>query len=480
MKSSHKILFIIILFIASCNEEVVVNNNSQIDTVFIIKEVKKPKETIIFDTIINKKAELIAGKSLNYYENIEQKSFYKNHQKATQKSWYNFDIKNIKPIQIWANKENISISENENSTLFYPFSGPDILYAITLFPNCENYILFGLENPGTIPDFKSVNDSLLEPYFENLTHSIRNLNRFGYFVTIKMKYDFRNGLLDGVVHIILFHLSLADNIVLDVKPFYLDNYGNEIYVNQLSDLSKNIEGIKIWFRNKNSNKIKTLYYLQTDVSNKNLSDNMEFAYFVSKFENKITFMKSASYLLFNNSFDIIKDIILKQSSIILQDDTGLPYKEFAENNFTTQVYGNYNRTINIYKEKFQPDLKTALKNEIRDKELPFRFGYNNRFSETVLILAKQQKADNKTSDEIIYKIQLTMLWDKLDLTDSMFSALPPSIDYYFDEGYYKYTLGLEYSEEACEPLLELAHNAGFTDAFIAAFENGNRIYLPHK
>lgn len=478
MKYFCPILLLIILFISSCNQEIEKNNFIKIDTIFIEKLVTKPSEIIVFDTIINKKAEFIAGKSPNYYNKIEEKDFYKRHQKIVQKTWYNFDLKNIKPIKTWAKNENICDLETNKTTLFYPFSGPDILYAITLFPDCENYILFGLENPGTIPDFKSMNNKLLEPYFKNLSNSIRNLNKFGYFVTLKMKYDFRNSLLDGIVHIILFHLSLTDNIILDVKYFYLDNYGKEIYVNQLSDLSKNIEGIKIWFKNKDTDNIKTLYYLQLDVSNKNLLENMEFTYFTNNFKNKITFMKSASYLLFNNNFSIIKNIILDQSEIILQDDTGLPFKEFAKNNFTTQVYGTYNKTINIYKEKFQPELKNKLSNENHDKKLPFRFGYNNRFGETVLILAKQKKTENQDTNKIIYKVQLTMLWEKLDFNDSIFSDLPTSqIDYYFDEGYYKYTLGLEYSEKACKNLLELAQNKGFNDAFIAAFDKGNRISL---
>jgi len=479
MKYFNLLILVIALFISSCNQETTEINNIKIDTVFVEKLVTKPSEIIIFDTILNKKAEFIAGKSPNYYKKIEDKDFYKKHKKIVQKNWENFDIKNITPIKNWAKKENICFSESQNSTLFYPFSGPDILYGITLFPDCKNYILFGLENPGTIPDYKSLSDNLLEYYFENLSTSLRNLNRFGYFVTLKMKYDFRNSLLDGVVHIILFHLSLTDHVILDIKPFYLDNYGKEIYINQLSDLSKNIEGIKIWFKNKNKDEIKTLYYLQTDVSNKNLSENLEFAYFINNFENKQTFIKSASYLLFNNSFSIIKNIILEQSDIILQDDTGLPFTDFAENNFSTKIYGTYNKTINIYKEKFQPELKNALNTETHDKNLPFRFGYNNRFGETVLILAKNQKTNNQETNKIIYKVQLTMLWDKKDFNDSIFSGLPSSLlDYYFDEGYYKYTLGLEYDEESCENLLELAHNKGFNDAFIAAFENGNRIPLP--
>ncbi len=478
MKNKYIVLIVISLILTSCENNTKPKTIVRIDTVYIENNDTLFEDNVSYDSIINEKAKLIAAKNPSFFELIQDKIFYKNHKKTTERNWNNLDLKHLKPIQTWATENIDSLTKNA-STLFYPFSGPDILYALTLFPNCENYILFGLENPGTIPNFETANDSLLKPYFNNLSHSIKNLNKFGYFVTLKMKYDFRNNLLDGVLHVILFHLALTNHIVLDVEPFYLDNYGNLVVIEQLSDLSKKIEGIKINFKSENSQDVKTIFYLQNDVSDINMIDKMEFSYFISNFDKKITFIKSASYLLFHENFNMIKNIIINQSSIILQDDTGIPYNEFSKYDFTTRLYGNYNKTIRIFSEKFQPDLKSAIEKENRQKTLPFRFGYNNTFNETVLILAERNIITPKYADEnIIFKVQLTMIWDKLSLNDTIFSAFPAtSLDYYFDEGYYKYTLGNEKSENDCISLLRLAQKNGFDDAFIAAFKNGKRISL---
>lgn len=476
MKFNIYIILSTLWLITACeNINETTNTPKKKDTIIIVQ--KNASEKFNFETLINSKAKIIAGITTKNFSEIQGKDFYKNHTKSTQKNWESFHTKKILPLKNWI-AQNQTLNDTTNSkTIFYPFSGPDILYALNIFPNAENYILIGLENIGTIPEFTNQPDSILEPYFQNLSQSLRNLNKYGYFVTQNMKYDFRKNLLDGVLHIILYHLSLSEYDVLGTQFFEINPYGNQIYIENTSQLNKNIEGIKIWFKHKDSTEVKTLSYIQADISDRYLSENKSFIYYLSKFEEKTTFIKSASYLLFNAEFSLLKNLILEQSNLIVQDDTGLPYSTFAENNFNTKIYGTYNKTIKIYKEKYQPNLQKALKSQTHNTKLPFRFGYNNRFNETVLILANKNKAQTP-ENELVFKVQLTMLWEKVELTDSIFAELPTEkIDYYFDEGYYKYTLGLEYSEEACESLLELAHNAGFTDAFIAGFRNGNRIIL---
>ena len=477
MKQKSTLLSFIILlsiFISCKPENDTINSNS--------KQNKLSNE-IISDTLISSKAKFIAGKKTNLYSELQNADFYNNYQLEIDASWNKLYLKNLLPIKNWLKTQNIT-NENDSTTLFYPFSGPDFLYANTLFPYCRNYILFGLENPGIIPDFKSMNDTLLEQYFDNLLFSLKHINKMGFFITKQMKYDFRKKHFNGVIHILLFYLVRTEHQIISCTPFYLDPSGTPIPKQRIEVLDKRVQGIKLVFWKKDSKINKNLYYIQIDANNENIMNKLEFTHFISHFPDKITFLKSASYLLHNDTFSIVRDIVVEQSQKILQDDTGVPFKYLqndTDNNifFNLRLFGNYSRTINIYSEKYQPKLQKALVNEEQEKKLPFKFGYNKRFGETILIFAEKQKNETTTlfnNDEIIYKVQLQILWKKIPVNSKIFDGLPP-VDYYFDEGYYKYTIGNTTSEAECRELLHLAQGLGFEQAFIAGFYHGNRIVI---
>ena len=474
------IILILLFLLISCDEDNNVKNNQKNEQNTVINNTgnKITKKNIVYAPFINEKAKFIAGFDTDLYSDIQDKKSYKKYQSEVEKYWNLFFAKNILPVQKWVESENIT-NESDSVTLFYPFSGPDFLYANTFFPYCKNYILFGLEKPGTIPDFNSLADSSINQYFNDLKYSLRQINAMGFFVTQQMKYDFRKSHFNGVVHLLLFYLAKTKHQIIDFTPFYIDYNGNIVPKEKIQELDKRIQGIMFKFREKNSTKIKTLYYIQVDASNGNLINKLELTHFISNFQKKISFIKSGSYLLHVDIFSIIRDIVVEQSDKILQDDTGLPFKYFATNNFEVRLFGNYSRTINIYSEKFQPALEKALRNEKQDKNIPFKFGYNKQFGETILIFATKTSTtvqNDANNDTVIYKVQLQISWDKIDFNDEIFNGLP-QVDYYHNEGYYKYTVGRKFSEEACRDLLDLAHELGFEDAFIAAFYQGNRISL---
>ncbi|MEM9237058.1 MAG: hypothetical protein AAGB14_09780, partial [Verrucomicrobiota bacterium] len=47
------------------------------------------------------------------------------------------------------------------STVFYPFGGPDILYASSMFPKASTYVLVGLEKVGSVPQLPGDNPAPL-------------------------------------------------------------------------------------------------------------------------------------------------------------------------------------------------------------------------------------------------------------------------------------------------------------------------------
>ncbi|RLD78165.1 MAG: hypothetical protein DRJ10_10790, partial [Bacteroidetes bacterium] len=238
----------------------------------------------------------ITGRESENFAEIQQKDYYLNYVEKINQSWNNTTAKNLIEIEKWSRNNFIS-GINDSITLFYPFSGPDFLYANAFFPNAYTYLLVGLENPGKLSNISIMDDQTKAKYLNRLLHSLRYINQSGYFSTKQMMTDFADSNLNGVVHILLFYISKTKHTIMNISSVMVDDFGNCIVKQNFQNEDKNPNGIKIRFFKNSDDKIKTLYYFPIDLSDENMKDNLGFLLFLSDFGQKNTFMKSASYIL---------------------------------------------------------------------------------------------------------------------------------------------------------------------------------------
>ena len=79
---------------------------------------------------------------------------WKKYSASLDGQWRYLDEERLKAMRAWQATELVDLHE-KSSTVFYPFSGPDVLYADTLFPNSKILLMAGLEPVGTVPDLTS-------------------------------------------------------------------------------------------------------------------------------------------------------------------------------------------------------------------------------------------------------------------------------------------------------------------------------------
>lgn len=72
---------------------------------------------------------------------------------------------------------------------------------------------------------------------------------------------------------------------------------------------------------------------------------------------------------------MIRDVVLAKSNFIMQDDSGIPYRFFPPEVWSTQLYGSYTAPIALFSEHAEADLAEAYTSD-KVKKLPFRIGYN--------------------------------------------------------------------------------------------------------
>jgi len=78
------------------------------------------------------------------------------------------------------------------------------------------------------------------------------------------------------------------------------------------------------------------------------------------------------------------------------------------------------------------------------------------------------------NDGIVFSVQMFVDRSLLSENSSRFKGVK-DIAYYYENGYYKYVTGKELSFQAAAELQKIVREAGFADAFVVAFQNGERI-----
>jgi hypothetical protein len=134
---------------------------------------------------------------------------------------------------------------------------------------------------------------------------------------------------------------------------------------------------------------RTLLYFQADLGNDGLKDNPGFVRLMHRLAPGVTYLKAASYLLYEDYFSTIRDAILETSAGVVEDDSGIPLKDFKSAQWEVIPYGDYTGPIALFKDKYQPDL-TEFYKKTSHQQLAFGSGYKFNASVSSLLVAKKK------------------------------------------------------------------------------------------
>lgn len=252
--------------------------------------------------------------------------------------------------------------------VFYPFSGADFLYPITLFPDADTYFLCGLERPGTPIESIVAKPKVLEAYRTALI----NLFYSSYFITKDMGTDLHNAEIDGTCPVLSMLMALEGYEIISIDYMSLDSLGN------LTVSEEKTRNIEMRFFKTGSTHEQRLLYFSGNAQNKSFNPALQ-AYIDKELPKHTvgSYLKAASYLLHWDSFSQMRDNILKYSLAIVQDDSGIPYRKLTPD-FDVTLYGEYKHPWHEFAEScYQLDVKELYETQADSiHPLPFRIGYN--------------------------------------------------------------------------------------------------------
>lgn len=342
-------------------------------------------------------AQLLAGITPNppepTFNRLLELDAWKEHQKWMTSQWAQVRGR-LGIMESWRDHE-IKITGGQKKTLVYPFSGPDFLNAYTLFPDHGRYVFFSLERPGSMPDMESVSTAQFTKLLIDVRSAFRDIFERNYFITSYMTKQLTTPWIRGTVPVMATMMALMNRRIVRIEP--IDLFPELTRAFDTPDSKRPhllLRGVRIDFANPVVPGTQQLFYYSLDATDKALEYYPEFLNWVGQFKNSTALIKSASYLLHDGQFTKTRAMLLETSDIVVQDDTGIPYRFFSHSPWQVKLYGKYHKPIRPMEYAYQKDLDEAFKTRTGIADLPFPFGYHWRGSQSGLIVASRERISN--------------------------------------------------------------------------------------
>ena len=294
------------------------------------------------------------------------------------RAWKELDARQLAKIRAWG-PEALGEAFTAKEPVFYFFSGPDILYAQTFFPNATTYVLAGLEPVGAVPEVEHLTATALASGLANLRKSMNSMLSFSFFITKEMKVDLRHNQLSGTLPILYVLLARSGSRIDRVELLNLDKSG------ATSPMKSATPGVKINFTNAGG-AVQTLYYFTTNLANDAIKSDPGFIKFCESLGTGRSLVKAASYLMHMEEFSKAREFLMTHSATLVEDDSGIPVKDFDAGKWSLRYFGAYPGPIEIFKQHQQPEMADAYRAG-HAPGLPFGFGYRWHARESSLIVA---------------------------------------------------------------------------------------------
>lgn len=321
---------------------------------------------------INSTARLLAGlpPMLPAHAEMADTDAWREHSTSMRAGWERMKKGQVAAMTAWRDTA-ISPTCPAGKTLLYPFSGPDFLNAWWLFPDCETFVMLGLEHIGEVPELESLPEKQRERLLADVRAATTDFFERNYFITENMSRQLHTAHLRGIVPLVAVSMAVAGVDILRIVP---NNLPRTPVPAAKGRPMRQLKGVTIEFRAQGSPTIRRMHYFSADVTDKGLAHHPEFLPWLRALGQTTTFIKSASYLLHGREFRMMRETLLDQSAVLVQDDSGLPYSALLARGWQVSLHGKYDVPIPPFQRAFQAQLDQAYKAQPA-APLPFVFGY---------------------------------------------------------------------------------------------------------
>jgi hypothetical protein len=308
---------------------------------------------------------------------------WQEHARVFDNTFERLEQRQLSRIRAWS-AQNLT---NAPATMYYMFSGPDFLYANAFYPNAKTYVLSALEPVGTVPDLTTLRGSV-SGSLAQLRGSLSSILNYSFFITHRMKSELRAGRVNGTLPILYVFLARSGKTIREVTPVRIDDEGAVQPDVELRGTGNATRGVKIVFAG-DDGEARTLYYFSTNLADDGVKSS-KFLKFCESLAPGGGLIKSASYLPHSGGFTKVREFLLANASVMVQDDSGIPLRYYDRKRWDLQPFGHYLGPIGVFPGRYQQEYAALFRNS---RPIDFGIGYRWRPHETNLLLAIKRPAE---------------------------------------------------------------------------------------
>ena len=304
-------------------------------------------------------------------------------------NWKQLETSQFQPVEAFQKRELASLHTGSRY-LFYPFSGPDVLYPLRFFPEGGALVMSGLEPVGNLRPREYYRTEKLERELHGWRQALSSIVERSFFVTSEMDQQFRGRVADGLLPMILLLLARSGHTIEQVRYGKLSGAGEFLPENPREPPVRKHAAVEVRFRRGPGTAPRTLYYFATNLGPA-FEHDLSFARFLDRMGKPDTLVKSASFLLHWRMCQGLRRYILENSNLVLEDDTGVPYHYFQDAGWQVRLFGAYSRPDKPFQKLYQQDLAEAFRDSARVRPLGFSLGYGYGRRPSSMILAMRAR-----------------------------------------------------------------------------------------
>ena len=330
----------------------------------------------------------LKGRENGAYRRLEESPAWRKYHSEWNETWSRAEKEQFEAVDAFQKRELASFHGNSDF-VFYPLSGPDVLYVTRFFPDSRVFVLAGLERVGSLRRLGEFTPENLERELRGWKQAVESIFERSFFVTSEMDRYYHGRVSDGLLPAMLLLLARDGCVIEQVRYVRVDSSG-ELLPEKPGEQVRRHEGVEIRFRRGGEAGSRKLFYFSTNLGPE-FERTPRFSSFLRRLGRPDTLVKSAAFLLHWKTGTGLRNYILENSNLILEDDTGVPFRYFRPSDWQVQLFGEYSPPDHLFRRQYQEDLAEAFQDPARVRPLGFSLGYGAGRRPSSMILARRAR-----------------------------------------------------------------------------------------
>lgn len=237
----------------------------------------------------------------------------------------------VAPMIRWSRAD---LADLKGRAVLYPFSGPDVVTALSMFPDAPHLTLVADQTV----EFEGVGapNAAIPGAAERECRMLSFFAQLGYYRTHDL--NGLGGARPRFLQLLRYSIAFAGAAVDRTRPLGLTATGTVAVLEDGSTVTP--QGVRFEARRQDGRAV-LIDYLTIDLSNRGLKTDPAGREFLHRNASDVLFLKSASHLLQHGGFSELAALLTTPAgAFVVQDETGLPVG-LLERHYELTLYGRY-------------------------------------------------------------------------------------------------------------------------------------------